>query len=368
MTDTVQPSLVQPNLISDTVLPNLVQPKIGEKVKKTWPAEIHGDADVAGLSNDGNFIDCGPCEKKIKMRHPFALNKWHSHKTCQRHEKLRESKKRKSMGKEEGGPPLMSELLVKKPKKDEAIPNKSNEMLSDNFSEPIHGISSKSEITMVKMPPRMRGCEGLIPFPMSCDTSQRLTLFFIYGAIDANARYKFKMLLEQPQLFAKSCTDEGIFRSEKRSRGHRCDNCEEMRKTHGKKISFVVNRRGDLFMKIKMCLMAPFISEEDIKCMVNFTRQSDTYLTEKGKALIQRIKRELEFCRRCKEGFPSNVLDIAPKTITQHDKKGDQIGIVPNNSNTKTEEDKLDMSLKTSHSPQDKDYEVLAETVDLKSA
>jgi hypothetical protein len=60
-----------------------------QKTKQTnqWPATMIGDLDIRDFAEDGTFVFCRPCDKRVKCRYPFTVETWRKHVHTEMHQR-----------------------------------------------------------------------------------------------------------------------------------------------------------------------------------------------------------------------------------------------------------------------------------------
>ena len=152
---------------------------------------------------------------------------------------------------------------------------------------------SENDTTAVRPLPALRllpSCEGIIPSPTSGQIREQLVYFERYAIppTQANSTYLLKTLpggSNYPQLFAVSCTNAGIQRYHKMSRGLRCNECEKTRKMNGKAIRQRIKNKFERYHEVEDILLVAHIVQSQILRLTTFTKLPNDCLNDCGRCL-----------------------------------------------------------------------------------
>ena len=102
----------------------------------------------------------------------------------------------------------------------------------------------------------------------------------------STSTYSFGFTGRSAQLFSKKCTREGgIPCTKKQGGGLVCTNCFDVRMKSGRRLRQTVKERGATFQRALELMKKDEISPNDAKFLMDFSRSSNSTLSEKGQSL-----------------------------------------------------------------------------------
>ena len=183
---------------------------------------------------------------------------------------------------------------------------------------------SQTEHKLLEVKKANSSCAGIIHnIKVHKTITSQVHLYCKYSSSKSSSLFLRGEIGETPQLFSKKCNGNGFFRSDKRHKGYRCNECQTFLLSRGGRLvkATVINRAKN-FKRVEKCLMKISIDEDDAEFMVNFTRQQMLHLSEIGITLMEEIRTRLDFYRECQKSVPQlttkkvkDGLDYVEKTV-----------------------------------------------------
>ena len=139
-------------------------------------------------------------------------------------------------------------------------------------------------------------------------------LMWKYGTVSGDKKYMIKQVSDSAKynFYAKTFIGQVIVRTQKKSPGVRCDECNDLWKLESSNIKSWLQNRGEKFKGEEHILNTPVLSEEGATKMTRFA--SIQCLNERGGGqLLEMVKNRLKYYREARLSF--NIVHHASSSL-----------------------------------------------------